>query len=397
MASNANSFELIRPSVVTGSVSFKPGHYRLADPDRAGVIVVAADGIVLDGNGLVLDGMQKAGFGIVLRGRTGVIIRNFVIRNFFYAIFAEDCSDLVIEDNDLSDNAGSDGTFLDINQPLAATCGGGILFHRVSGSVVRRNVASRQDVGINLYFSHRNLVDDNDISHNTAWGIRLFASCENRLERNRAHHVNRCAGTGCDAAGILLTSGSHRNAVIGNDLRYSGDGFFLGNQFSPPSDGNLIEGNDGSYSPNNAFEATFSAGNVFRNNIATHSNYGFWLGFSRETILEGNVIAYNRADGINWEHGQGGVIRDNLITRNGRHGIAFTLDPANRDFPDRVTSERHLVTGNTIRNNGRCGVYLLHTTDSTVTGNVFAGNHRDVCTEGRSARNRIASSHLRGS
>lgn len=389
MQPDSRRAELSGRVLVTTSTSFRPGHYRLADPDGGGVIVVAADGVVLDGNGLILDGMQKAGYGIVLRGRTGVVIRNFVIRNFFYAIFAEDCTDLVIEDSNLSENAGSDGTFLDLNQPLSAACGGGILFHRVTGSAVRRNVASRQDVGINLYASHRNLIQDNDVSHNTAWGIRLFASCENRIERNQAHHVNRCGGTGCDAAGILLTSGSHRNLIIGNDLRYSGDGFFLGNQFSSPSDENLIEGNDGSYSPNNAFEATFSTGNVFRNNIATHSNYGFWLGFSRETIVEGNVIAYNRTDGINWEHGQGGVIRDNLITRNGRHGVAFTLDPANHDFPDRLTSERHLVTGNTIRNNGHCGVYLLHTIDSRVTGNVFAGNRRDVCAEGRSARNQV--------
>ncbi len=392
MQSHSALVELTGRMVVATSTLFRPGRYELADADGSGVIVVAADRVVLDGNGLILDGKGKTGFGIVLRGRSRVTIRNFVLRNFFYAIFAEDCTELEIEDSDLSDNAGSDGTFLDINQPLEATCGGGILFHRVSSSVVRRIVASRQDVGINLYASHHNLIQDNDVSHNTAWGIRLFASSENRLERNQAHHVNRCGGSGGDAAGILLTSGAHRNLIIGNDLRYSGDGFFLGNQFSPPSDENLVEGNDGSYSPNNAFEATFSTGNAFRNNIATHSTYGFWLGFSRQTTLEGNVIAYNRTDGINWEHGQGGIIRGNLITRNGRHGIAFTLDPTNRDFPERVTSERHLVTGNTIRNNARWGVYLLHTTDSTVTGNVFFGNRRDVCTEGRSARNRVEGS-----
>jgi parallel beta-helix repeat protein len=375
--------------VVTASTTFHPGHYRFGDPDGGGVIVVAADGIVLDGNGLVLDGLGRAGFGIVLRGRSGVTVRNFVVRNFFYALFAEDCSSLVIEDNDLSENAGSDDTFLDINQPLEAACGGGVLLHRVSDSVVRRNVARGQDVGINLYGSHRILMASNDVSHNTAWGIRLFASCDNRIERNQAHHVNRCGGTGCDAAGILLTSGSHRNAVVGNDLRYSGDGFFLGNQFSPPSNENLVEGNDGSYSPNNAFEATFSIGNVFRNNIATQSNYGFWLGFSRRTILEGNVIAYNRTDGVHWEHGLEGIIRDNLIASNGRHGIAFTLDPANRDVPDRVTSGYHLVSANTIRHNGRCGIYLLHTTDSTLTGNLFAGNPRDICLEGESVRNQL--------
>ena len=389
MQLDSSLLELRDRVVVTASTRFRPGYYPFGHPDGGGVIVVAADGIVLDGNGLVLDGLGRAGFGIVLRGRSGVTVRNFVVRNFFYALVAEDCSALVIEDNDFSENAGSDDTFLDINQPLEAACGGGILLHRVVDSVVRRNVARGQDVGINLYDSHRNVIAGNDLSHNTAWGIRLFASCDNRIERNQAHHVNRCAGTGCDAAGILVTSGSHRNQIIGNDLRYAGDGFFLGNQFSPPSNDNLVEGNDGSHSPNNAFEATFSTGNVFRNNLATHSNYGFWLGFTRQTTVEGNVIAYNRTDGIHWEHGLEGIIRDNLITRNGQHGIAFTLNPATCEPPDRLISARHLVTANIIRDNGSCGIYLLHTTDSTLTGNAFAGNPRDICVEGESARNRV--------
>jgi parallel beta-helix repeat protein len=60
-------------------------------------------------------------------------------------------------------------------------------------------------------------------------------------------------------------------------------------EFEPVGcDNNIIEDNDGSYSPTNAFEAIFSRGNIFRSNIANYSNYGFWLGVSRDGILENN-------------------------------------------------------------------------------------------------------------
>ena len=38
-----------------------------------------------------------------------------------------------------------------------------------------------------------------------------------------------------------------------------------------------FEDNDASHSSANAFEATFSNGNIFRRNRASYSSYGFWL------------------------------------------------------------------------------------------------------------------------
>ncbi|MBX6753638.1 MAG: right-handed parallel beta-helix repeat-containing protein [Thermorudis peleae] len=378
------------PIVVRQSVRLPPGLHRLSDQTGEGVLVIAGNEIVLDGAGAILDGLHCTGVGIVIRGRARVWLRNLTVRGFRYAIVAEDCQELLIEDCDLSGNAGGDdGQWLDILAPLETTPGGGLLLHRVTASVVRRVVAREQDVGINLMASHGNRVEDCDCSNNTAWGIRLWASCDNVVVRNRALRVNRCSGAGCDAAGILLTGGSHRNQILGNDLRFSGDGFFLGNQFSPPNNDNRVVGNDGSDAVHNAFEATFSRGNVFRSNRACRSNYGFWLGFSVETTVEGNVITDNRTDGIHWEHGQGGLIRANLIARNGRYGVALTLNPANHDFPDRTVSTRHVVRENVFRQNRECGIYLLHTTATVVHDNEFIGNRRSVCEDGTSHGNML--------
>ncbi|MDW8060720.1 MAG: right-handed parallel beta-helix repeat-containing protein [Thermomicrobium sp.] len=370
---------------VTGSLLLALGHYDLPDPGD-GAVRVLADEVVLDGQGAILDGGGRGGVGIVLRGRRRVVLRNLTVRGYAWAVVATDCADIVIEDCDLSGNGASDGTFLDINRS-DATAGGGVRLLRVSTARILRTRAQRQDVGVDALACRGVVVSECDLSHNTAWGIRLHGSTDCRLERNRAHHVNRCGGTGCDAAGILLTSGAHRNLVAGNDLRWSGDGFFLGNQFSPPSDENLVVGNDGSYSPNNAFEATFSRGNVFRRNRACFSNFGFWLGFSIETVLEENVITDNAIDGVHWEHGARGLLRGNLIARNGRYGIAFSLDPRNRDFPDRCVSTGHELRENRFVRNGQCAVFLLHTTATRLVGNRYRGERHPWLVAGASSAN----------
>ncbi|MCX2728109.1 right-handed parallel beta-helix repeat-containing protein [Thermomicrobium sp. 4228-Ro] len=373
--------------VVTASTELAPGRYLLPDP-AGGALRIAADDLVLDGQGALLDGGGRGGVGVVLAGRRRVVVRNLTVRGYAWALVAIDCEELLVEDCDFSANGRSDGTFLDITRSDEGA-GGGARLLRTSASRIARLRATGQDIGVDLVSCRGIVVADCDLSHNAAWGIRLHGSTECRLERNRARHVNRCGGTGCDAAGILLTWGSHRNCIAGNDLRWSGDGFFLGNQFSPPSNDNLVVGNDGSYSPNNAFEATFSRGNVFRRNRACWSNYGFWLGFSTDTVLEENLITDNRTDGVHWEHGARGTLRANLIARNGRDGVAFTLDPANRDFPDRSVSTGHQLRDNRFVANGRAAVFLLHTTATRLSGNRYEAERTPVLLAGDTRENEI--------
>jgi parallel beta-helix repeat protein len=82
----------------------------------------------------------------------------------------------------------------------------------------------------------------------------------------------------------------------------------------------LFEENDASYSPNNAFEGVFSQGNIYRGNKANHSNYGFWLGFSRDCTLKDNQIHGNRQAGIAVENGVNFKVLANDI-QNNHHGI----------------------------------------------------------------------------
>jgi parallel beta-helix repeat protein len=122
----------------------------------------------------------------------------------------------------------------------------------------------------------------------------------------------------------LVVSGSSRNIFRRNYARLGGDGFFLAGlnpryEFKPCND-NLFEENDVSHSPNIAFEATFCAGNIYRNNTANFCNYGFWLGFSERNTVESNQMNSCHQAGIAVENGVGFVVRNNTF-QNSAHGI----------------------------------------------------------------------------
>ena len=378
---NPGEVKLTDNYVVTTNTTFCTGTYNYADREENGVIIVGADNIVINGNNLVLDGRRKIGYGIYLNGHKGVTIKNFNIKNYYYAMRAENADTILIENNNISGNKATDNTFLNINVAISSAPGGGILFNQVINSTVRNNKGNNQDVGINLYYGNGNTITQNDFSSNKAWGVRLHQSTYNIISDNQVHHVNRCNNSGCDSAGVLLVNASNNNTVSGNNMTYSGDGFFIGNQYSVPSDNNLIENNDGSYSPNNAFEATFSQGNVFRGNIASNSNYGFWLGYSHHSRVENNTIQNNRTDGINIDRGSYMTLSGNTVTNNGRYGIALTYQSGTR--PE--TSHDHTITGNTIYDNALNGIYFQDTTNSIMQTNKISGNQNGMYFTGNSS------------
>lgn len=324
----------------------------------SGVISVGADGIVLDGGGVVIDGGNKTGIGILLNGHNNVTIKNFTIKNFNYAISVSDGTSLTVQNNIVSGNAGSEGrtgnSQWNINEPIGSTPGGGILANNISSSTFSNNTGNGEAVGLNLYNSTGNTVSGNNFSNNTAWGIRLYASTGNTVSGNQANNVITCGSYGCDSAGILLVQGSNSNTISNNTLTNSGDGFFIGNEAGSPSNNNTISGNNGSNSPNNCFEATFSNGNTFSNNTANNCNHGFWLGGSSSTNLTGNTISHNKTNGISWANvpqndTNPGSISGNHIDGNEQWGIWMTADTG----PSNISS---FPAGNTFsgNKNGNC-------------------------------------------
>ena len=368
------------------AATFDPSRYRGLAGARLQdtVIEVRQDGLVLDLSGVTLDGEGAGGVGIWVHDCHDVTIENGVLTGFHYGIQAHNVSNLNIRGCVVSDNTNpTDAGWLpDTVAPVEEGFGGGLYLYKVRHSVIENNQLNNNFNGVSLVRSEHNVIGGNHASYCGNVGIYLLRSSHNEVLHNLAEHCIRYTGRfwcdTADSAGILLEDGSNHNRIVGNSLRYSGDGFFIRAPHNrEPSNHNFISGNDGSYSPNNAFEAVFSSENVFEDNIANFSNYGFWLGYSTDTTVKRNEIRACRFDGIAIEHGQDNRIEDNHIERN-RNGIRLWSDPApegqtSLDLPTR----RYTISANQITGSRDCAISATEDHQLDLQSNHLQRNRRD--------------------
>jgi parallel beta-helix repeat protein len=413
VAPSSRSAPCLRPAragtQVQGDVTVCPGRYRIADPGEIGVLVIAGSGTRLNLTGVTLESgdgepARYVGTGVASRGLDNVEIYGGMIRGFRHGIRIEGGRGHRIARVDVSGSRSqalrstpeqyNEADWLDIfHADTAERYGGGVLLKGTNGATIIGVSARHAQNGIGLIDARSTYVADNDVSENSGWGIHLWASSQNVIVRNQAHHNVRCESPvyrrGCDSAGILLRELSDSNLVADNDVSWSGDGFFLSGQpeYVRPSRGNVVLRNDGSSSYHNAFESTFSPGNVFLENRADSADYGFWLGYSTGTTVQGNIVLGSRSAGIAIEHGSANRLQSNMVM-GGATGIKlFTRDsagPASRDYvvDDNIIAgvtrglvlERTVqarVRGNTFDNVDVALVADSAARDAQVTGNVF--------------------------
>ena len=344
------------------------------------LIEVSSDGVELDLGGAVLDGEDFTGSGIYVHDCEGVIIRNGVIKGFYYGVRVENVRQLTIESCVVSDNHNPRdvGWLPDTIDPVEDSFGGGIYLREVSGGLIEGNHLGNNFNGIDLVRCEGNTVRNNDASHCGNVGIHLLKSSGNTVDRNRADHCIRYTGRfwcdTADSAGILLEEYSNRNRIVGNSMRYSGDGFFIRANNRHSSNDNYVARNDGSFSPNNAFEGVFSEHNLFEDNVGDFSNYGFWLGYSRDTVVRGNRVRSNRFDGIAIEHGSHNTIEGNEIAGN-RHGIRLWGGGTPGDAD---SSADYRIRGNRLSGSRESAVLYSDTDGVVLEDNTFEDNEEDV-------------------
>ncbi len=386
---------------ITSSTKLCKGEYRFAKKGTSGVITIDANNVVLDCNGASIIGINGDGVGIYNNGHNDVEIQNCRIRNFFYGVYSEKGDNIRIINNDISGNKIVIGTgWINIRKGPNNPYGGGVYLKKSDGSLITGNTLKNQQDGIDLFEVTNTVVRKNIASHNFGWGVQLYASSNNEVSDNDFSYTNRFCdsgqkakqcklggfespiyGCGCDSAAMLVIARSNDNKILRNDLRYSGDGFFLaGGTDIGPSEGNTVIGNDGSFSPHNAFESTFSGRNTFAENTATDSDHGFWLGYSYDNVVQNNIIANNKneggtSSGISIENGRDNKIEDNIIFGNDR-GIRIWLPEETIKGYER-SSKGYKVKDNTIKENA-VGLVVEHTTDSVISGNKFIDNEKEI-------------------
>lgn len=406
--------------VISQSVRFLPGEYDFTQSEG---LIIAADDIVVDGNGAVLRGgctpqevktctnLEEFGYGesaspdnahqlgywgtgLRVEGRARVTIMNLSLTGFDIGALIDSCAEITLINCDLS------GCFHD---PAW-----GWDEHGEHGAIVLRSSercrilncrANNVWDALNMRYSNDCLVYGCDFSHTSDTGLKLWHSCRNQIincDFSYGIRIDPGEVHARDSSSVLIESGSDYNWFFGNDMSHGGDGLFIRVLNGWMSCHNTFVGNDCSHANNNAIEA-WADHNIYIGNKANYSSYGFWLGNSDYTVVEDNEVAFNgHAEwhnnapeafgnaGIAIVNGSGShsIIRGNYIHDNCGPGLAIrnTLENPSRHW---------LISGNTIENNKDTGkyhghgIFLRHARLVTIQDNHFSGNDGlDVCYDG---------------
>lgn len=350
----------------------------------APAITIRGNDIVVDFTGSYVRGDKDPfhdrenfeGTGLLIDGCRNVTIKNGHFQAFRWNIRIVNSVNVRLENCDVSmsralrmtrDGVGLD-TFLNLRDSnVWRTYGAGVWIEKSNDCRLDGVVGTGALIGAALVDTTGTTILDCDFSFNGGWGVALARSRDNTIAWNHLDFVNRTwgGGWGADSAALAVADDCDRNYFVGNSMTHSGDGFFLSNQndvgpvnpatgsFDPQggSDANVVAYNDGSWSPNNAFEGTFSDGNVYFENIARFSGYGYWLGFSTHSLLLRNLISDIRGDGIAIEQGRGTKIEGNRLERVRGVGIHLwgSDDPRRKAWPSTAID----VIANSIKETGR--------------------------------------------
>lgn len=388
------------PTEIRGDTKVCPGRYRIADPMEKGVLQVTASGIRLDLTGVILESGDSVpsrfvGVGVSARSVDSLTVTGGTVRGYRFGVRLEGGRGHRVTGMTLSGSRHQElrstpdrydeRDWLDIFKPdVFDAYGAGIYLRNVEGVIVSGVTARDAQNGIGLFETRHSIIADNDVSENSGWGIHLWYSSQNLITRNRASRNVRCEGKGwsrgCDSAALLLRQRSDSNLIADNDLRWSGDGFFLSGHrpVLEPSVGNLVLRNDASHAFHNAFEATWSWGTRFIDNRADSSAYGYWLGYSTDALVRGGTIIGSTVAGIAIEHGSDNEISGNVII-GGKDGVRlFVSDTAGSP------SRGYRIDDNVFARLER-GLVLEQTSQARVRGNVFDGNGDGLVADDRSA------------
>ncbi len=353
-------------------------------------ISIGASGITVEGNGTVLYG-NDTGNGLSATGRNNVTVRTLTIRDYFHGMHFYNCDDLTVTNCNVwgTPELPEGSIFLNIWDGPNGSYAHAMWFRYCDRATITLNDTSDQQNGISLFDCTYGLVENNTTSYNSGWGIYIWNTDYSIIRDNTVDYCTRdyYGWSGADAAGIMIIRGSDNNQFLDNSCIGGGDGIFLsGHPNGPhqPSNFNYFAGNDCSESPNNGFEATFSEGNVFENNISDDCNYGYWLGYSFDNVIRNNEMDGCDTAGIAIEHGHGNTIEGNTITSNPT-GISLWTDYDSGllvTFPDREDSYGYTIHNNTIEGSSyaincvadNSGHPELESYDYTITENTIRGN-----------------------
>lgn len=369
------------------------GNYNLQDAGNNGLIQISnASNIIIDGDSVYEDGQTFSGYLIKIDNSSNIVIKNFSsVVHLKYGVYATNSQNIEITNCNFSFNKVDSGGWIDVWSGYTSALGGGAMFYNCDSIHVHNSIMKLQNDGVALYNCVHAEIDNNDFAWNTSYGIRMYYTDSSVIHDNIAHHINRPFTDPSDCAALLMIV-SKENTVERNDLSYSGDGVFLGEyQHSTPASNNYFAYNQCSGSPHNAVEATFADGNIFKHNLCDSSEYGFWLGYSYNSIIDSNEINYNQYAGIAIERGFNNVITHNTFLVN-PYGVQLWEGGIATGY-ETWSSHDYDISSNTFSGN-TLAVSASATENSTMVNDSFLKNYSAIYFDGDASNERVAGSYF---
>jgi len=363
------------PVVSNTSYTITPGTYNLPDAGNPGIINISGKtNITIDGSGVIVNGSGYTGYVIYIDNSANINIKNFQSGNSYkYAVFVQNSRSITVNGCTFSNNKKDTTGWLTISDGTVTANGGGVYMYNCKNSDIFLNSMKNQDDGVALYNCDTIRVHDNDLSHNTAYGVRMFHTNYCVINNNNCSYANRYTDPS-DCAAILLFF-SKQNRITNNNASYGGDGLFtndnitMANSIPNFTANNVFLNNNCSYSPHNAIESVFTHGNIFKHNTASHSNYGIWAGYAQNSIIDSNLIEFN-GSGIDIEMGKNNVLSNNKINNNGNFGIHLRYDYIPGAPFNLYDSRDNLIKNNNLNYNGT-GISFSNTYNTKIINNVI--------------------------
>lgn len=299
------------------------------------LIISSGDGIIIEKDNVILDGKnhtvegQGGGTvsGIKLVKRSGVTIKNIVVKGFYYGIYLADSSGVSVSASNLTSNWGY-----------------GIFLERSSGNTISGCSLSRNA----LFDVYLTLSSGNTVRGNVLIGNGLFTNTPgNSVEDNTINgkplvYLEEKTGlTVADAGQVILI---RCKDVIVENLNLSGSGFGV---LLLHTSNSVIRGNVIARMGYYGVILFNSSHNVITGNLVSRSGEGVHLtAGSSKNVVTGNVISNNYHSNLFIFRSSDNVIAKNIIS-NGSYGIFLHYSSGNKIYlNDFVSNKRQVVATN---------------------------------------------------
>ncbi|MCO5947375.1 right-handed parallel beta-helix repeat-containing protein [Mucilaginibacter flavidus] len=388
---------LYKGIVIKHSVTIKKQLYHFEGADSLSVapIIIEGNNIIIDFNGAIVEGSTDIetpdkfkGTGIIIKSGKNITIKNLIVKGYKVGLMAKGINYLHIKVSDFSYNYRQHLNSTRDREDLAdwqsyhhneddewLRYGAGIYLRDCNHFDLRYSKITNGQCGLMLTSCNDGVILENNLSFNSGLGIGMYRSSRNLINQNNIDWNVRGYSDGVyyrgqDSAGILVFEQCNNNLIIRNTVTHSGDGFFLWAGQSTMDTGlggcndNVLYENDFSYAPTNGVELTFSRNRVIKN-IIHDCWHGVWGGFSYNSIIADNSFAGNMS-AIAIEHGMKDTIAQNHF-KDDKVAIELWSNPKMAKSYGYVQkrdtrSVNYLVSDNTFTNVKK--VLNIHHTDS---------------------------------